>query len=413
MAVLPLPLTAVALFSYGILRSLGYINERTRSRFVRRRSAFCGLFGCKGRIIYLQSIKLYPKVLEIVNLHGGWRHKRILEFGESGGNPETKTTYARLTSVLEKLDTGGSRQAIGSVHDLFGVLFRQGLDIWQSRDTLEAFVRRLEFLYVPSSVIRIAPRGQKTFSMPVFQENARTKTDDDVTGSFSAALDFGRICELQDKNIVLAVVGPSSSGKSTVTPAIVSQMQDWVTDLKSIESFSGLEMSVGLVDLDLATPTAGPIAEGWGWDRERVASLKRPWTIELAEEAEVILSDARARYNIAVADLPGGEIDGITELLAANADAAIVISHDWDITGTGWVSFLKYSGVPVVSRIRSRAKNEAGGYSSLVTSRDEGKHLSGRVVSLNRSHKTYDAFITWLVPFLLFDILPSRFSKGT
>ncbi|TAK58104.1 hypothetical protein EPO17_00330 [Patescibacteria group bacterium] len=410
-AVLPFPLTAGALLSQGILRFLGYISDNTHTRFTRVSSPHTQLLGCEGRIINLNCRELYPKMLELVKSDP--QLKRILNFAIFGGYRQTRVAHAQLVSALQKLDTNASRQALASASVLVRILREGHLDIWQSTQVFEGFVAVLESLVVTPTKV-IYPRDKRVLSLPVFQAKTGIPTDDDVTGSFEVELSEGRICELQGRHISLVIGGPNGSGKSTLAVSLVAEMNNIIRSLRSRQSFSNLQvsvsLSVGLADLDMATPTTSVILEDREDKRERLLALKRPWTMELAEEAQQKLLLERARHNIVIGDLPG-RVTNITELLAGSADAGIIVSRDWEILKAEWVPLLASAGLPLVSRIRSRGAE--GGFSSLVTHWRPGERLSGRITSLNRFQKSWDLFIQWLALFLLFDILPTQFEMGS
>jgi len=343
---------------------------------------------------------------------GDWCLKRILTFAQSGGNPQTKNLYVRLATALQKKQNiYTSRKALVEAFLLVSRLKEKSGDIWQSTNALEAFVDVLESNPKPFIPSCSYPPDKRFLDLPVFQKRNGVRTEDDVTGSFEVTLSEGRIYELQNKHIALVTGGPSRSGKSTLAVSLMGEMKKCIKSLNTRGNFSDLEVTVGLANLDLATPTTLAIEEGWATDHERVKSLKRPWTIELAEEAQKNLLSCRAKYNITIGDLPGGRIDDITELLAATADASIIISNDWETLKKDWCPLMKSVGIPIVSLIRSRSAGD--GVSSLVTQRIEGEILMGRISSLNRQQKSWDLFIQWLALFLLFDVLPAKFKAGS
>ncbi|OGI95056.1 hypothetical protein A2917_01595 [Candidatus Nomurabacteria bacterium RIFCSPLOWO2_01_FULL_42_17] len=407
-AVLPFPLTAAALFGYGILRFLGHIDEKTHTRFTRVSGSRANLFGCQERIINLHCGEFYPKVFGLIKSDA--QLKRILYFAVCGDNHQNRTRHVRLVAALQKLNTDTSRRALTEVFLLVRMLKEKSDDIWKSEKILENFTIMLESLEV-QPVVTTYPPDKRIISLPVFQKKDGIPTDDDVTGSFEVTLSEGRAYELQDKHICLVVGGPSGSGKSTLSVSLVAEMENCIRSLKSRTSFSDLQLTVGLANLDLATPTTQAIAEGWATDREKVKNLKQPWTMELAEQAQQELLRSRAQHNIVIGDLPGRVTD-VTELLAGTADASIIITKDWTVLQKEWNPFMSSVGLPIVSRIRSRRSDETG-FSSLVTHRRPQQRLSGRITALNRYHKSWDLFIQWLAVFLLFEILPTQFEAGS
>ena len=407
-AVLPFPLTAAALFGYGILRFLGYINENTHTRFTRVSSPHIALFVGQGKIISLHGDDLYPKINERIG--GKADLRRIFNFGVFGGGSQyqTKATYSRLTSALQKLNTSACREALKNVYEFTAMLMGGNTDIWKSVQILEHFIIALESLEKPS-VVATHPLGISFASLPVFKQHNGIVTDGNVIKSFKVPLTEGRIFDLENKHICLSIGGPKGSGKSTLAPSLVEQMQICIDSLKSHPDFSKLQLDVVYTTLDLGTPTGPAIVGGWADNREKVRAMKQPWTEELAERTQQEFLQSRAKNNITIGDLPG-RITEITELLAGSTDVGIVISNDWGLPKTEWCEFMSALGLPIVSRIKSQKATEG---SSLVTNWRKGEQLNGRITELNRFRRSSDPFIQWLAPFLLFDILPTQFEAGS
>jgi len=401
----------ISLFSYGILRFLGYIDGNTHMRFtsVPSTKKKTDLFGCEGQIAYLHRANLHSRVLEL--LEGDYYLKRIISFAQNGGNPQTKTLYKDIISTLRKRQTTNtSREALTEAFLLVVRLKEKNGDIWKSAEAIEAFVEKLKSLN-PYTLPISYPTDKRYMDLPVFKPREGVRTEDDITGSFKVVLEEGKILELQEKHITIVIGGPSGSGKSTLAASLVSEMRNVIRSLQTRQGFENLKLDVGLLDLDLATPAVTAIEGGWATDRERMERTKRPWTTELAKEAQKNLIRARAKYNITVGDLPGGKIDYITELLTASGDVGIIITNDWEILTKNWVPLMMSAGVPVASKIKSRKTGD--GVSSLVTQMKEGEILMGRISSLSRQHKSWDLFIQWLALFLLFDMLPAKFKAGS
>ena len=407
-AVLPFPLTAAALFGYGILRFLGYISETTHIRFTRVSSKQISLFDCADRIVYLNCDKLYLKILDLSNLDRSI--KRMLTFAMFGNNPttSTKTIHSRMMAALTKLTTDASRRTLHDTHDLILWSWRNEY----STKAIESFVIGLEKLEGKPLFISYPP-DQHILSLPRLKKEGgiSIQTDGDILGSFEVPLPEGRIFDLVNRHICVVIGGPPNSGKSTLAVSLVAEMQNCIRSLKTRASFSGLQLSVGLANLDLGTPTAQAISEQKpAWDKKSLQALKRPWTMELGEEGQGELLRSRAKHNIVIGDLPG-TTNLHTRLLAGSADACILISNDWGILKSEWQPFMASMGLPCLSRILGRQLTD--GFSSLVTNWRPGESLNGRIVGLNRSHKSWDVFIQWLTLFLLFDILPTQFDQGS
>lgn len=404
--VLPFPLSVAALFSYGILRFLGFINETAHTRFTRVSSPLTSLFSCEGRIINLQCAQLHQRMMEIeMDEHC----KRIFGFSAFGDarHSQTEVIHSRLVSALNALNTNTSRRALNEV---FLLISERRIRGWRSLGEIEAFVIALENYSKIQPRVLVYPPDIRSLSLPVYKTKKGVAIDEDaVNDYFDVTLKMGRILELQDRHLCVVIGGEPNVGKSTLAVSLVAEMKHCIRSL-SPNSFPGLEFGVEVVDLDSGSPTTKAIAERWATDRERLFKEKRPWTMERAEEAHQELLRSKSKYNILVGDLPG-LITDFTRLTASGADAGIIISRDQGITRDEWIPFMSSEGLPIVSRIKRREIRD--GFSSLVTKWCPGESLNGNVVMLNRLQKSWDPFIQWLALFLLFDILPSRFDAGS
>ncbi len=403
-AVLPFPLTKAALFGYGILRFLGQINEQTHTRFTRILGPYHTLFECEGRIVYLNCKEMYMKILDTVETD---RHiKKILSFTMFGEfSTSGRALHSRLASALTRLDTSTSRQALNDAYIFISKFWDR---VWHSPNEFEALVKALELMEVkPPNLPR--PSGDVLLSLPVFKREKQIEPDQNVTGSFEEVLQENRIYELQDKHIGLAIGGPIGSGKSTLAVSLVDEMRRRIRQTKSHSDYCNLQVTVGLSSLDWATPTAQAIVEKW--DSKKLQERKQPWTTELMERVQQAFLCSRAQHNVVIGDLPGKITEEVTKPLAASADASILISNDWNVLKEEWVPFKHSLGLPIVSRIRSRGME--AGFSSLVTNYVKGKTLNGRITAINRNQKSWDPFIQWLAPALLYDILPIQFEAGS
>lgn len=403
-AILPFPLSATALFGYGILRFLGHVSDDTHVRFAHVAGSPSKLFTCQGKIIELR-LRTSDLYLEVLGLTGSDPQlKRILTFACHGD----KEMRERLESVLHKLNTENRRKALSLVSQLIATSMETKSDMWKSTKGFEAFVTTLSSL--PTRLPTTYPPDKRIMSLPVFKgKKEGVRTEDDVTESFEVVLEEGRICTLQGKHIGIVIGGPPQSGKSTLAVSLVAEMQNWITTLQTRRDFEGLNVTVGRCTLDLATPTTEAIAEGWAnIDSQKLTSMKQPWTPRLAKRAQERFLESRGKYNIVVGDLPG-RVTEITELLVSTADACIILSNDWDIVQKEWIPLMNTAGVPIISKVRRRETGD--GYSSLVTSWRKGERFSGRVTALNRTQKSWDLFIQWLALFLLFDVLPTQFGE--
>ncbi len=217
----------------------------------------------------------------------------------------------------------------------------------------------------------------------------------------------GRACRLVGQHLVLAVGGPSGSGKSTLSASLANELANLVASLGTRTDWASFNLKVSSHNTDSATPTLQEI-ETRSIDHEVLLAKKRPWTTDLAWEAMQGLAIARQKNNITIADLPGGSIDEITEITAALADGAIIVTKDWERIPE-WKACFASLGVPVVSQSRSHTSDE--GFDSVVTRYTPGEVLAGRVSGLDRLVRSWDSFVSCLAKFLLFDILPTLVEK--
>ncbi len=403
--IMPCPLTPAALVGYGILRFLGQISENAHVRLAHSTSTPTDIFSCEGRVCDLRVGKgvLNSQVLKLVSTN--YALLRAINFATFGDN---EFPHEELKLALGKISATNSHYALTLTSNLISEVVSNKVDLWKSERAIETLTKSIAAPR-PHTTLCIPP-DKLFFSLPVFQKKkAGSKTEDDVTGSFDVTLKEGRIYSLVDKNIRLIIGGPPDSGKSTFCASLVAEMRNCICSIQSRSSFSDLKLNVEQVTLDLSGRTTDAIAEGWAAeDPIRLKRMRQPWTMRLARKGVEKLLESRAQGNITISDLPG-KVDEITRLLAAPADACILLSKDWNLLKDEWAPMMNNLGVPVVSKIRSRQVGE--GLSSLVTLYQPGQRLNGRVVALNRVQKSWDPFIRWLAIFLLFDILPTMFGE--
>lgn len=145
--------------------------------------------------------------------------------------------------------------------------------------------------------------------------------------------------------------------------------------------------------------------------------VKRPWVIngmvndDLLIEALDNLESARARNNITIADLPGGQPDEITSKLSASSDYSIRVDGRHGNEAKPWRDYLRYPNMPtniaevhtwpINSERRSGIRNRKA-----LTQGDRVDFIRGRVVGLDLKPIPDDPFINFLAHALIFDILP-------
>src|SRR3989344_5818616 len=337
-AILPFPLSPAALFGYGILRFLGQIDENTHNRFTSVSCPHTDMISCEEKIVdlRLKERPLYEKMSALVDPYTLKHTLSFASFGQASF-ADNHEVHGALESVLKKLTTENSHVALSLIPDLIRRFVESHTSTWKSTEGLKALVDILRSLELHSNVA-LYPPDERPLTMPVFK--GKDKPQDKVR----VVLREGRICSLH-KHIGIVVGGPSGSGKSVLAPSLIAEMNDWIGSFDKRAAFTDFRLNARLSGLDLGTPTADAIAEGWGNDRERLLSRKQPWTMNLARRAQRKFLNSREKYHITIADLPG-RIDDITRLLVAPADAAIIITNDWSLALNEWFPFMKYMWVP-------------------------------------------------------------------
>lgn len=397
----PFPITPLAAFEYFLLRRLGRIGQDAAVRFratagtasaaaVLGNGAVYHLLG-RDPDSYLQS--LFPDVPP--DEKGPM--KRLLSYCVSG-DPQRGHRLHRwlIQSVLAGDDP---TRILTSAAELFDSWLADGVDPWRS-----AFNLPKPDGAVPSESVPYPP-DKRYVTLPVFK--SREPGEKEVIAAARRELAEGRIYELRHAHIGLAIGGPPGSGKSTLIVSLATEFANIIASLKSRRGWEGFSLGVAVANLDLATPTVDAIAAGTAKDRGEALRLrKQPWTEDLALQALEAFVQTKARANIVLADLPG-KISPLTEMVAAPADVAILITREWSHMPE-WQEFaVRRMGLALVSRARSRYAGEEFGFTSVVTRYQPGEIIAGRVVGLDRVDRSWDRFVSWLAEFLLFDILPS------
>lgn len=270
---------------------------------------------------------------------------------------------------------------------------------------------------LPTDIPRNDPKkkGDRVFvSRPKFDgANVDETGHSRVIGSTRFSIQEPRIKLLLRRSLAIGVFGPSSVGKSTTVRSLVDEMQNFVDGLaerSGIGWWNGFDLTVDRLDLDLGTPTQGAIEEGEGQNRQRTESDKRPWTMELADEALRRLSLARRMTNILIVDLPG-RADDILEVIGSSLDGSILLIPSGD-TGlkAEWGKYL--DSTLALERLSNMASFKPGeGKISMARPHSHHRTARGHIVGLERLSVSYDPFFGYLAKVLLCDLLPEMVEK--
>lgn len=434
----PFPLTPIAAFGF-FLRHLGMIPAGIVARYhdsVGRASASIMLGN--DVVLNLAGPQLVPYLGSLIAKATKAERrllKRFLTYA-AAGDPQRGHPFRRWLAERSLIETGPT-PVLEAAACWFSSCLGTDADPW-----------RCENLRLPrsearsSAALNTRPPDMLFLTLPVFKSSAPGERE--IIAAAPVRLAEGRIWDLAGFHLAIAIGGPSGSGKSTLAASLATELSHRIASLKTRPGWDGLPLSVEMVNLDLATPTVDAIANGTGKNRKLLATRKRPWNDALAKEALEALLAAKASTNIVIADLPGGPIDPITEIVAVPADAVILLAHDWAFMAP-WQEFaVRRMGLTLISRARSRRTardfdpslprpkrllasanrclellrqawtgrpDNVQGFASVVTRYREGEIIAGRVMDLDRVDRSWDRFISWLAEFLLFDILPSLVTR--
>lgn len=396
----PFPLTALAVFGYYLVNARGLVDEKTeifyywrpnkqyKHQIVGENLGAC-LFGRDyvSRLIrLLRTEPVSPADFSTSLL------ERYLNFFQSprgsgcGGLRLLEAYLARNACFLD--------QILPKAAALLETWIKSGLDPF--RNELPARLSPIPKL----SELKL-PASSHHMTLPLFRTNK--PMEHRIVGKERMFFDEARIGLLSGQHLGIVLGGPPNSGKSTCIASLVEQMQNIVVSLQSRPGWSGFQLSVGLVNLDLATPTAEQVFAMKELGAGDFNSRRRTWTKDLAFEALHAFEAAKKKYNVVLADLPG-KIDILTEIMSVPADAGILLTRDWQKMAE-WQTFLRNMGIRKIVQARTRSAEQS--LPSIVKRFNSGREVAGRISGLERIVCPWDPFVHFLSYALLFDLLPA------
>lgn len=411
----PFPLTPLSAFAYFLFGHCKLIGDDVVVRFnplatdKNSKGAQNFRFGIEtpleGAILNLGFFGLENELKALLAKHDSKAElgvlKRWLNYCQAGDNQKGKVLQKWLTE-LTIVSLNDPKAILNTAARSFVGWLKGGIDPNSTT---------LAFPHIPAAPVSTLslPPDTKVVTIPIFKENEESEEKGDhkpqtvIATTREVELHEGKAWHLCNMNIGIVVGGPPNSGKSTLTMSLTAEVQNIIKSLKTRGGWEGFNLSADSKDLDLATQTVAAIKSGEGKDSEAHKARKQPWTSKLALEAFDYFRVEKGICNIIFADLPGKYTD-ITELLSAQADAAIFVTSNWaeKVTWSGGFGSL---GIPIVCEARSHLA-EAGLYSVITTYNPKDTIIAGRVVGLERVTHSWDRFVSWLAEFLLFELLP-------
>lgn len=393
----PFPLTPLSVFAYYFLEHLGVIDAFSNSRYHNSSEGNQStvVLG-DGFILRMSHKDLYEYLIS---------HLPYVRSGEKGFFRRCITFFQSAPAYMQEpwrnwilrhsFQCGQLDDVLDITDQLLDVCRKNELDPW--RDPFPG-----KTLSVPKVINGNYPLDKRFGALPILK--SAEPGEKEVSGVKGYVLSEGGAWKLCGHRLGLVIGGPSGSGKSTLAVSLTHEINVIVESLKTRRGWEEFSLRVRAFTLDRATPTLDAIQEGEGKDRHRLGVIKQPWTTELARQATIEFLQKKAESDIVISDLPGGDVDTITEITASGADIGILITKDWNFMRP-WQKFFSMMGISRVSQIRSAQTVE--GLSSIVATYDPGRMISGRAVDLDRMNRSWDRFISWLAEFLLFDILPA------
>lgn len=398
----PFPMTALAAFGYFLFSQAGLVDENTkvfyhwRPRKEDKIKLVSEGLGCKlfGRDFPIRLQRLLEEPVRLPSDLPVRLLARYLHFFQSPRG-SGYSGYIQLENFL----AGGSASPPEEVL----IKARLLLGKWIIKEALDPFKNELlgPSNPTPKQLPVSLPAGTHHMTLPRFKSNDPLERT--IVGKERVQFDETRIGLLSGQHLGIVLGGPPNSGKSTCIASLVEQMQNIVGSLQSRAGWSGFQLSIGLVNLDLATPTAEQVYGMKELTARDLQARKRPWTRELAFEALGAFEAAKEKNNIVLADLPG-KIDILTEIISVPADAGILLTREWRQIAA-WQTFLRNMGVSKLVQARTRSAKQH--LPSLVKRFNSGREVAGRISGLERFVCPWDPFVHFLAYALLLDLLPA------
>jgi len=174
--------------------------------------------------------------------------------------------------------------------------------------------------------------------------------------------------------IRVIVGGPPNSGKSTLSESLAMALRSY-----GIDAYAQ--------DLDLASETLPYIRGEKAWELR--SKEKKPWTMELAEEAAKLFVDASQKYKVVIGDAPG-KITPESRRIIQEATCGIVLCREDCIREMeSWKRCFESLGVPTI--VMAVSKMTGSGNVSL------NEIINATIVGLDRKPKVDETIesLTW------------------
>ncbi len=317
--------------------------------------------------------------------------------------------------ILEKILVGQDTQlSFLKGIKLLESLIEKGLDPYRMEMSSDpSGIERKKKIIIPKR----ATEGSRVFmTFPILKKDQEGKTSktagQEIIGNTTKILFENEVRFLEYNVIIIGVVGPANSGKSTFIASLYIEVNNILNSLAT-RNFPFLKAEI--IDLDKSSPTLDFI---FSKEIKRKCLHKKQWSFDVACQCYKEVKE-RIKYkksNIFFLDLPGGKIDDVSLVLSGFCDGVIVVSRDWTSVTDEWRPLLKCAGTYEIAHFRSRTLDEIGPigipYTSIITTYKPRDLVSGRFVGLNRELSSYhDPIIRDIATILLFDLFPEIIRK--
>lgn len=248
--------------------------------------------------------------------------------------------------------------------------------------------------------------GKIYFTLPVLKKEDGPGGQD-IIDSADKILFEKEALTLINGPVILAVVGPPNSGKSSFVASLAREMRN-VLDSLATRGFPTIRVKA--IDMDIASSTLKTIYN------KKVGRKKQSWSWDLTKEGIRSCKDTiQNGADVILLDLPGKATD-FTRAIAGIADCGIIISNTWEEIPEVWRPLLKESGAREIGHFKSRTLREIGplgmAYTSLITNYWPNRMITGRIVGLERVIGHCCDLVVWVgARILLFDLLPGIIRK--